>query len=103
MLIPAIPMPVPRLEQLERLGEDAELLAGLLRFTCPFDFSGTPTVTLRNGFALAGSPITMQLAGPRLGEAALIRAGHAFQTQTDWHTRHPANPGQRTASASGWA
>lgn len=92
MLIPAIPMPVPRLEQLERLGEDAELLAGLLRFTCPFDFSGTPTITLPNGFDPAGMPISMQLAGPRLGEAALIGAGHAFQTQTDWHTRHPADP-----------
>jgi len=31
----------------------------------------------------------MQLAGPRLGEPLLIRAGHAFQTQTDWHRRHP--------------
>jgi len=25
-----------------------------------------------------------------LSEELLLRAGHAFQSITDWHTRHPA-------------
>lgn len=90
LLIPTIPVRGPSVARIANIGEDARLLAGIIRFTCPFDLSGTPTITLPNGFDSAGLPITMQLAGPRLGEALLIRAGHAFQTQTDWHRRHPA-------------
>jgi amidase len=28
------------------LGEDPEMLNALLRFTCPFDMTGSPTITL---------------------------------------------------------
>lgn len=34
-------------------------------------------------------PIGIQLAGPWLSEPALIRAGDAFQKETDFHLRHP--------------
>ena len=37
----------------------------------------------------AGAPIGVQLVGPALGEALLVRAGAAFQSATDWHRRHP--------------
>jgi amidase len=32
----------------------------------------------------------MQLAGPRWSEPLLLRAGHAYQSVTDWHLRRPA-------------
>ena len=89
LLIPTIPMRGPSVARIANIGEDANLLAGIIRFTCPFDLSGTPTITLPSGFDSTGLPITLQLAGARLGEPVLIRAGHAFQTQTDWHRRHP--------------
>jgi amidase len=60
-----------------------------MRFTAPFDFSGSPTVTLPNGFDTAGMPLSMQIVGPRLGEAKIIRAADAFQNVTDWHRRMP--------------
>jgi amidase len=91
LLIPTIPMRGPSVARIAKIGEDADLLAGIIRFTSPFDLSGTPTITLPCGFDSTGLPITMQLAGPRLGEAVLIRAGHAYQTQTDWHRRHPVS------------
>jgi len=34
-----------------------------------------------------GLPLSMQLVGPHLSEDVLSRAGHAFQSVTDWHTR----------------
>ena len=36
-----------------------------------------------------GAPIGFQLTGKHLSEDLLLRAGHAFQSITDWHTRHP--------------
>ena len=61
----------------------------ILRFTAPFDFSGSPTITLPNGIDTAGLPLSMQLVGRHCGEDLLCRAGFAFQSVTDWHTRRP--------------
>ena len=88
-LIPTMPMRLPSLAELASFGDDPDVLVRLLRFTAPFDFSGTPTITLPNGFDSAGLPLSMQLAGPSLSEGRLARAAHAFQTQTEWHTLRP--------------
>jgi amidase len=89
LLIPTMPVPIPSLELMRKYGEDPNVLLGILRFTAPFNFSGSPTITLPNGFDTAGMPLSMRLVGPHLSEAALARAGHAFQSVTDWHKRRP--------------
>ncbi|MDE0944584.1 MAG: amidase [Alphaproteobacteria bacterium] len=61
-----------------------------LRFTFPYAFSGHPAMTLPAGFADTGMPIAIQFTGPHLGESDIIRAGHAFQSATNWHLQHPA-------------
>jgi amidase len=88
--IPAQGFAAPTLAKMATLGEDASLIAGLLRFTCPFDMTGSPTITLPGGFAPNGGPVAFQFVGRHFDEAALVRAGDAFQRVTDWHKRHPA-------------
>lgn len=88
--VPAQPYAAPTLAKLASLGEDASLITGLLRFTCPFDMTGSPTVTLPGGFAANGGPLAFQFVGRHFEEASLVRAGDAFQRVTDWHKRHPA-------------
>ncbi len=61
----------------------------LIRFTAPFDISGTPTLSLPAGFNADGAPFGFQLLGGALMESALLRAGHAWQQATDWHRRRP--------------
>ena len=61
----------------------------LTRFTLPFNAAGIPTISLPGGFTSDGLPIGIQLAGSWLSEPALIRAGVAFQKDTDFHTRRP--------------
>jgi Asp-tRNA(Asn)/Glu-tRNA(Gln) amidotransferase A subunit family amidase len=34
-------------------------------------------------------PVGVQLVGRHLDEATILRAGHAFQRETDWHRRRP--------------
>lgn len=89
MLIPTMPVPIPTLEKMGEYGADPSVLNGILRFTAPFDFSGTPTITLPNGVDSRGLPLSMQLVAPNLREDTLIRAGHAYQTMTAWHRMIP--------------
>ncbi len=89
LLIPTMPVPIPSLDLMKAYGDDPNVLLGILRFTAPFNFSGSPTLTLPNGFDATGMPLSMQLVGPHLSEDVLVRAGHAFQVATDWHRRRP--------------
>jgi amidase len=89
LLIPTMPVPTPSLDLMKAYGEDPNVLLGILRFTAPFDFSGSPTLTLPNGLDSAGMPLSMQLVGPHLSEDVLVRAGNAFQGVTNWHQRRP--------------
>jgi len=89
LLVPAMPMPIPTLAQMASYGEDPSVLHGILRFTAPFDFSGSPTITMPNGIDKRGMPLSFQLVGRHVGEDVLVRAGHAYQTATDWHMKRP--------------
>jgi amidase len=90
LLIPAQAFASPTTAEMATLGEDAEKLLALLRFTCPFDVSGSPTITLPCGFTEAGTPVAFQFVAPHFGEDVLCRAGCAYQSVTDWHRRHPS-------------
>jgi amidase len=89
LLVPTMPMPVPDLKKMAEYGADPTILLNILRFAAPFDFSGSPTLTLPMGIDSAGMPLTMQFVGRHVGEELLFRAGHAFQSVTVWHTRRP--------------
>jgi amidase len=89
LLIPAMPFAAPTRATMATLGEDAALLAGALRYTCPFDLSGSPTITLPGGATADGVPVAIQFVAPNFGEDLLVRAGWAFQRATDWHRRYP--------------
>ena len=54
-----------------------------------WDTLGNPVLVVPMGFTGAGMPLSLQLAGPTFGEAAILRAGDAFQQSTDWHLRVP--------------
>jgi Asp-tRNA(Asn)/Glu-tRNA(Gln) amidotransferase A subunit family amidase len=58
--------------------------------TQPFNFSGSPTLSVPCGFPAEGLPLGVQFVGRRLSEAVLCRVGHAFERITEWHLRGPA-------------
>jgi amidase len=95
LLIPVHPFPPLTLAMIRTLGEQPDLIARLQEYTCPFDMTGHPTITLPGGFSATGLPIGFQLVAANLDEATLVRAGAAFQRVTSWHRRHPALPSWR--------
>jgi aspartyl-tRNA(Asn)/glutamyl-tRNA(Gln) amidotransferase subunit A len=52
------------------------------------NLAGIPALTVPCGFS-NGLPIGMQIMGPHLSEELLLRIGHMYQSETDWHTKHP--------------
>jgi aspartyl-tRNA(Asn)/glutamyl-tRNA(Gln) amidotransferase subunit A len=61
-----------------------------LNLTYPFNLSGQPAMTVCAGFGAGGLPVGVQIAGRPFEDALVLRAGHAFEQATDWHTRRPA-------------
>lgn len=89
LLTPVQPFPPLTLSTIRTLGNQPDLITRLQRYTCPFDMSGHPTITLPAGASNAGMPVGVQLAAASLAEDMLVRAGTAFQRATDWHRQRP--------------
>lgn len=89
LLVPAQPVSSLTIARKEALVQSPEALASLLRYTAPFDMSGSPTITLPGGATPQGSPVAFQLVSRHFAEDLLVRAGRAFQRETDWHRQRP--------------
>jgi amidase len=89
LAVPAQTFAAPTLAKMATLGENPELITGLLRFSCAFDMTGSPSITLPGGFAEGSGPVAFQFIGRHSDEARLVAAGDAYQRVTDWHRRHP--------------
>ncbi|MGZ9225077.1 MAG: Asp-tRNA(Asn)/Glu-tRNA(Gln) amidotransferase subunit GatA [Anaerolineales bacterium] len=57
-------------------------------FVVAVNLAGIPALSVPCGIS-NGLPIGMQIMGPHLSEETLLRIGHMYQSQTDWHTKHP--------------
>jgi aspartyl-tRNA(Asn)/glutamyl-tRNA(Gln) amidotransferase subunit A len=57
-------------------------------FSVEVNLAGIPALSVPCGFS-NGLPIGMQIIGPHLSEEMLLRIGYMYQSQTDWHTKHP--------------
>jgi aspartyl-tRNA(Asn)/glutamyl-tRNA(Gln) amidotransferase subunit A len=58
-------------------------------YTIGANLAGLPAMSLPCGF-VRDLPVGLQLIGPPLAEARLLKAAHHFQRVTDWHQRLPA-------------
>jgi aspartyl-tRNA(Asn)/glutamyl-tRNA(Gln) amidotransferase subunit A len=60
-----------------------------LRNTRPFNILGLPSISVSCGFTRAGLPIGLQISGAPWAEGSVLRLAHAYERQTEWHTRRP--------------
>ena len=59
-------------------------------FTCAMNLAGITSMALPCGISTENLPIGFQIIGPDLSEELLFQVGHAFQQETDWHTKKPS-------------
>ncbi|HET6484816.1 MAG TPA: amidase, partial [Spirochaetia bacterium] len=85
LILPTTPMAAPAI-----VGYDAVQRAGQLTpFTAPFNLTGLPALSVPCGFTSERLPIGLQIVGKAWEEGRVLRAGHAFEQRTDWHTLGP--------------
>jgi aspartyl-tRNA(Asn)/glutamyl-tRNA(Gln) amidotransferase subunit A len=58
-------------------------------FTYPFNLTGQPAATVPCGFTPDGLPIGLQIVGPRLADANVLRAAAAYEGAMPWAERRP--------------
>lgn len=58
-------------------------------FTLGANLAGIPGISIPAGISSEGLPIGLQLLGPPLEEARLLRAARMFEQTTDWHQKIP--------------
>ena len=61
-------------------------------FRAPYSLSGAPALSILCGFTSPGDgalPLAMQIAGRPFDEATILRVAHAYEQNTDWHSRRP--------------
>ena len=58
-------------------------------FTLALSLAGLCGISLPCGFDRAGLPIGLQIMGRAFDEATVLRAAHAYEQATEWHTRRP--------------
>ena len=86
LLTPVAPSTAPRLG--ESLDDPLKMYLSDI-YTVPLNLAGLPGLSMPCGFDGGGMPIGAQLIGPALGEAKVLGAAHAFQLDTDYHTKMP--------------
>ncbi len=58
-------------------------------YTVTINPAGVPSLALPCGFSKDNLPLGMQIIGQQKSEKLLFEAGTKFQTETNWHTKHP--------------
>ncbi len=91
LVTPTTPIVAARIgqETVRYGGIEEPILNAMIRCTAPFNATGLPALSLPCGFTRAGLPIGLQIAGRPFDESTVLRAGHAYEQATDWHTRTP--------------
>ena len=62
-------------------------------FTVTANLAGICGLSVPCGFTERGLPIGLQVLGPALGEATVLRVGHAYEQATAWHRQKPPAAG----------
>jgi aspartyl-tRNA(Asn)/glutamyl-tRNA(Gln) amidotransferase subunit A len=91
MFIPTIQVHTPTIESSTR-GSLEEVLKGVGRLTHvtkAMNYLGLPSMSIPGGFSNQEMPVGFQLVGRDLSEELILRIGHAYQTQTQWHQKIP--------------
>ena len=61
-------------------------------FTVSANLAGIASLAIPCGLTEQGLPVGLQLQAPPFQEERLLRAGHMYQVETDWHRQRPQLP-----------
>jgi len=77
----ALPTTIRTAVPIETLAQEDPTL-GYTRLTAAFDLTGQPAISLPCGLTEEGLPVGLQLVGRRFDERTVLRAAHAFESES---------------------
>jgi amidase len=89
LLVPVQPFASPTVAMMQALSETPTLVSALLRYTCPFDMTGHPTITLPGGATGAGMPLAIQVVAAHMDEARWFARAPRSNASPRGTGRHP--------------
>ena len=86
LLTPTLPIEAPAIGQETVSWDDGDedAVTTLIRFTCPFNQTGLPAISVPTGLGASGLPIGIQLVGPPFAEARILRAADGAERVLGW-------------------
>ena len=81
------------------LGEGGIMSRRKASFMRPFNVTGSPALSVCNGFSSRGLPLAMQIVGRPFEDHIVLRAGHAFEIATEFRKRRPIIEAKTSAAA----
>jgi aspartyl-tRNA(Asn)/glutamyl-tRNA(Gln) amidotransferase subunit A len=84
MILPSTPGAAPEIKSMQKYAS-----LETPGFTLPFNVSGSPALSICNGFSRSGLPLSVQIVGRPFDEATVLRVGHTYEKATDWKARRP--------------
>ena len=90
LVLPTVPIAAPQIGKTTQPGGPLNVVprAVITRYTTLANLTGMPAASVPCGFA-DGLPVGLQILGLAYGDAMVLRAAHAYEHSTDWHTRRP--------------
>jgi aspartyl-tRNA(Asn)/glutamyl-tRNA(Gln) amidotransferase subunit A len=80
--------PTPAFKLAEKLNDPLQMYLSDI-FTLSVNLAGLPGMSIPCGFTSSKLPVGLQLIGRPFDEATILKAGHQFQKETDFHTKFP--------------
>ena len=81
-------MPTPAFKLGEKVANPLQMYLSDI-YTISVNLAGIPAISLPCGFSKAGLPIGLQIIGRAFEEETVLRAAHAYEQATMWHTKKP--------------
>lgn len=66
-----------------------EAVSFFVMYAAPFNYSGSPSITVPCGFDSNDMPLGVQFIGHHFGESKIIQAAYAYEQATEWHKKFP--------------
>ena len=92
LILPVAPCEAPLIDGTARVnGKDVVFSEVGIPLRGPVNVTGLPAVAVPTGWSPSGLPLSMQIVGPRWGEAKVLRIAHAYEGATPTlRNRRPA-------------
>ena len=89
LLTPTLPIPAFAVGKLSPVDDGTGKWVNWTPYSYPFNLTQQPAASVPCGFTKAGLPAGLHVVGRMFDDVTVLRACHAYEQATEWHTKRP--------------